>query len=80
MSRDIAKAQSLRAVDRQSAGIQHRPALEELFPVNVKVPAPSLVSEPVPLIAALKVELVPASAKNVPPQLFSVIALLDVIP
>ena len=30
-------------------------------------PAPSLVSEPTPLIAPLRVEVVPASAKNVPP-------------
>ena len=32
------------------------------------VPAPFLVNEPMPLIAPLKVEVVPASAKSVPPR------------
>ena len=44
------------------------------------MPEPSLVNEPAPLIAPLKVEVVPASAKNVPPAALSVIALLEVIP
>jgi hypothetical protein len=39
-----------------------------------------MVKEPVPLITPLKVELVVASAKNVPPPALSVIALLEVIP
>jgi hypothetical protein len=39
-----------------------------------------LVHEPVPVIAPLSVEPVPASAKNVPPPELSVIALPETIP
>src|SRR5260221_3438080 len=56
------------------------PPLYVFVPVSVSVPRPSLVNEPTPLITPLKVEVVPASARNVPAPALSVTALLDVIP
>ena len=51
-----------------------------LLPFRTKMPTPFLIKDPRPLIVALKIEVVPVSAKNVPPPTFSVIALLEVIP
>src|SRR5271166_1033431 len=56
------------------------PPLYVFAALKVKVPGPVLVHAPTPPIAPLKIEVVPVSAKNVPPPALSVIALLETSP
>ena len=49
------------------------------MPLKVKMPGPVLVQAPTPLITPLKVELVPESARNVPPPALRVMTLVELI-